>query len=378
MFTLDELLHPITSARFLADYDGRKPLHVPAAEGGRKRELLTWDAFNYLLNQNGLWTSQNLRLMRDHQAVPPEQFCKTSQTPFGPVVRPWPAKVQRFLSAGASLVANDVLYLHPPLTQLGAVLGETFGAGIGANIYCSFQGVRAFGTHYDQHDVFAVQTEGQKIWNLYQNQADRPMDNMADTAATRRWFEQTRGPLMTRVTMKPGDVLYLPRGWYHDALAEDGPSLHVTFSVTPLYGRILLTLLDNAAMQDSRFRAWLPPANRDGGAALKTRLGELGQLLADLVATPTFLDEVAMSQVRVAPRASSFALPLRQPTTLYQTTGRGFPRTADTGLSVVYDWAVSERRFAFEDVVAAFDFMTEAALRDGLDAAVQAGALQKL
>ncbi len=65
--------------------------------------------------------------------------------------------------------------------------------------------------------------------------------------------------------MRPGDVLYLPRGWYHDALAVDGPSLHVTLSVTPLYGRILFRLLEPAAMQDPAFRAWLPPADRDGG-----------------------------------------------------------------------------------------------------------------
>ena len=30
MFTLDDLLHPITPAQFFADYDDRKPLHVPA------------------------------------------------------------------------------------------------------------------------------------------------------------------------------------------------------------------------------------------------------------------------------------------------------------------------------------------------------------
>jgi hypothetical protein len=38
---------------------------------------------------------------------------------------------------------------------------------------CSFGGVRALATHFDLHDVFAVQIEGEKVWRLYENRADR-------------------------------------------------------------------------------------------------------------------------------------------------------------------------------------------------------------
>src|SRR5215217_5124487 len=254
MATLDELLHPITTAQFFAEYDGRKPLYIPAGSEDRKREILTWAAFNGVLGQSTVWTAQNLRLMRDHVPVPADQYCDRIVGNGMPIMRVAPAKVDMFLSAGASLVANDVLYLHPPLTAIGRTLSETFAAQIGANVYCSFEGVRAFGTHFDYHDVLVVHTEGEKVWNLYANQAPNPIDPIPDTAESRRWFEQSRGALLQQVTMRPGDVLYLPRGWYHDALASDGASLHVTFSITPMYGRSLLSLLDNAAMQDPRFR----------------------------------------------------------------------------------------------------------------------------
>lgn len=377
MNSLDELLHPVTLDQFRAEYEDRKPLHVPAETDRRKAAALTWSAFNALLDQSSLWTAGSLRLMRNHTPVPPEEYCRPVKTPDGTVMRPSAGMVEVFLSAGASAVANDVLHLHPPLTRIGQALGETYAALVGANVYCSFQGVRAFGTHFDNHDVFVIQTEGEKVWTLYENRALNPVDPPEDTAETRRWFEQTRGRVLQEIVMRPGDVLYLPRGWYHDALATEGASLHVTFSVTPLYGRILLSLLDNAAMQNPAFRAWLPPAHQDEGRALQQRLAELGEMLAAIVATPEFRDEVAMAQRRLIARPAGFSLPTRKPVTLYRTTGRAFPRSS-TALGVIYGWAIQERQFALEEMIAQFDFLSEQEVRDGVDAAEKAGALEKL
>lgn len=377
MVTLDDILHPITPAQFLAEYDDRKPLHIPAQSDARKREVLTWAAWNGLLNQTSIWSGSSLRLMRDHQAVPIEQYCRVFQSPTGPVMQPVPGKVELFLAAGASVVGNEVSHLHPPLTAIAATLSEVYGARIGANVYCSFNGVRAFGTHYDNHHVFVFQTEGEKVWNLYQARAENPVDDLPDTAETRVYLERTRGPVIQEVTMRPGDILYLPRGVYHDALTKDGASLHVTFSVAPLYGRILFSLLESAAMQNPAFRAYLPPAGRDGGDALGKTVAELGQYLARLTATPAFRQEVAMTQQRLAVRPSSFALPERKPITLYQTTGKAFP-PAGAAVQVTYDWAIAERRFAIEDMVAQFDFVSEADVRAGVEAAIATDALRKV
>lgn len=378
MHSLDDLLHPISPEQFRAEYIGRKPLHIPATPDGRKAEVLTWDAFNHLLGQYTLWTAANLKLMRNYVAVPPDQYCDPVPTPKGDVVlRPWPPKVEVFLSAGASLVANDILSDHEPLTRVGECLSQAFGAGIGANIYCSFQGVQAFGTHFDFHDVVVIQTEGTKVWNLYENRAENPDEALPEDADTRRWFEQTRGPLMTQVTMQAGDILYLPRGWYHDALATDGPSLHVTFSITPLHGRKLLTLLDLEARKDPAYRAYAPPARDDDGAALAGYLAAYGQILARVAASPAFAEEVAAAQQRIVPRAAAFTLPERKPVTLYRTAGRAFP-SCSAAMRKLYDWAIQERQFALEDMVAHFQSLPEADIRSGVEAAEQAGALQRV
>jgi hypothetical protein len=377
MHSLDDLLQPISPEHFLGEYVGRKPLHIPASGDGAKAASLTWPDFNRLLGQGSLWTSAHLRLMRNYVAVPPDQYCHPVATPQGEVLRPWPQKVEVFLSAGASLIANDVLSIHEPLMRIGETLSRTFAASIGANIYCSFRGVQAFGTHFDNHDVIVIQTGGTKVWNLYASRADNPIENFPDDDATRRWFEQTRGALMQQVTMQPGDVLYLPRGWYHDALATDGPSLHVTFAITPLHGRTLLSLLNLEAMKNPAYRAFAPPATEDGGAALAAHLAEYGQILARIAASPAFREEVARSQTRMTPRPPSFTLPERKPITLIRTTGRSFPDCSST-MREVYDWAISERQFALEDMVAHFQSLSEDDVRAGVAAAEAAGALQRV
>ena len=63
--------------------------------------------------------------------------------------------------------------------------------------------------------------------------------------------------------MKPGDVLYLPRGQYHDALTGDRASLHVTFGVAPATGLAVFKLLESALAQESEFRAYLPDARAE-------------------------------------------------------------------------------------------------------------------
>jgi hypothetical protein len=377
MHSLDDLLHPVSPEQFRADYVGRKPLHIPAAGDDRKAAMLTWADFNRLLGQGSLWTSAHLRLMRNYVAVPPDQYCHPVATPQGEVLRPWPQKVEVFLSAGASLIANDVLTIHEPLMRIGETLSRTFAASIGANIYCSFQGVQAFGTHFDNHDVIVVQTGGTKVWNLYGGRADNPVEHLPDDAATRRWFEQSRGKLMQQVTMQAGDVLYLPRGWYHDALATDGPSLHVTFAITPLHGRTLLALLNIEAMKDPAYRAFAPPAQDDGGAALAAYLAEYGQILARIAASTAFAEEVTRSQTRMTPRPPAFTLPERKPVTLFRTTGRAFPGSSST-VRETYDWALEERQFALEDMVAHFQSLSEQDVRAAVAAAEDAGALQRL
>lgn len=373
---LEALLAPYSIERFRTEVQGRRPLHIPADGDDRKRALLNWSDFNRLLSQDGLWTPHNLKLVANRTPVPVEGYCQTVRTMEGHGLRPVPKKVELFLNSGASLIANEVQSLHAPIGEAAATLSRAFSALVGANVYCSFENIQAFGPHYDPHDVFVVQTEGTKVWRIYEQQLDTPVDLPPHGPETLRWLEETRGRLVTEIVMQPGDLLYLPRGRFHDALAMQGASLHVTFSVTALYGRSILSLLDNAAIQFPLFREYLPPADEDGGRALLDHLARLGRLVADIVASTAFRDEVAMSQERLVPRQARFALPARRASQAYVPTGSAFPQ-ASTQIQVAYEWCAAQASFSRDQIQAEFDFIEPTALDRAIDAAEAAGAVAR-
>lgn len=143
MLSLDDLLSPITPAVFHADYDDRKPLYIPAGEGSKKSRLLEWTGFNALLNQSSVWTPQTLKMMFKGEPIPPDQICAEVQQSTGRVMRPSPSKVQILLSQGASVIADDAQDLTPAIQGLSRQLARAFAGTVGANIYCSFEGVTA-------------------------------------------------------------------------------------------------------------------------------------------------------------------------------------------------------------------------------------------
>lgn len=377
MISLADLLHPVTPQVFFDQYHDRQPLHIPAQDGATKAALLGWEDFNGLMNQTGHWTPHTLKLVQNTQPIPPERYCREVLGAQGRHLQPDPLKIELFLAQGASLVADDVGPVHSGIARLSVALSKAFAAQIGANVYCSFKNVQAFGPHLDLHHVFAVQVEGEKVWRLYRNRIPDIVDAPVSGADLPPWFRANCGPLMTEITMKPGDVLYLPRGWFHDALAKDGASLHVTFSVTPLYGRILFSLLENAALQDSDFRQYFPPASQDNGRALQNHLAKLGQKLAALCAHPAFRDEVAMAQTRLVPRTGRFNLPTRPELTLYRVQPPAPPPFSGP-VAHAMQHAYSLREFTLESIIALFDFVPEEDIRAAVDRAVSVGSLKRV
>lgn len=381
MKDLADLLHPLTPERFFAEYHGRRPLHLPASDaagvpGLDRASLLDWEGLSQLLNQSSIWTPSTLKLVQNTEPIPPELYCRLVRDQNGEQMRPDPAKVSLFLARGASLIAGDVQGLTPALSRLTQALGRAFAASAQANVYCSFQGVKAFGSHYDLTDVFAIQTRGTKLWKLYAHREDLPVE-MPELPDPRAYFEQARGPVVAEIMMRPGDVLYIPRGCYHDALAQDEASLHVTIALAPLHGRVLFRLLEHAAMQDRAFRAYLPPADQDGGHALQAHLADLGQRLAQLAAHPAFRDEVAMAQEQIIPREAAITLPRAPALTTYRRTSL-VARTYSGPLAHAMNWALSQPGFVLEEVIAQFNFVPEADIRQAVEEAEKAGVLQRV
>ena len=212
-----------------------------------------------------------------------------------------PAKVKALLDLGASLIANHVHRVCPEVAAVAHMLEREFAARVAANVYCSFKGVQAFQTHFDLHDVFAVQAEGEKSWRVYESRADAPVMPLPPGDEIEKWLTASRGRLLFEANMKPGDILYLPRGQYHDALTGAQASLHVTFGVSR---RRPASRCSSCWRARSRRKAhsahYLPDARNE--AELRERLAKLAERVRAVMTSPAFAIDVLNHQRGLAER----------------------------------------------------------------------------
>lgn len=290
--SLQDLLAPITPERFFAEFHDRQPLHIEG-HAARFADVLDWAEINRLLDMSHIWTQTSLKLVLDSVTVPPDQYSvKATSRDGAQVLQPVAAKVQEWVARGASVVMNDVDSLTPGLAGVSDALE---GAGLGkaqANVYISFQQHKAFHSHYDTHDVWAVQVEGEKTWNIWEGRADYPIPHPIFRGQKQDHHDRAKGKLLRQIVVKKGDILYLPRGWYHDALAEAPNSVHIAYGVHAPLGMDVMNILSERVLYDSAFRAPLP--RQDGSAAgrfaLSQTLASLGARLTELAKDPKVLE----------------------------------------------------------------------------------------
>ena len=342
--TFEELLAPVTPDEFFGEYYGRKPLHVPG-EPDKFAEAMSWDDLNRILAINAFWTKDNLRLYRDAALIPAEDYCRSEPDLGARVLRPDPDLVKSRLSRGASLVLNSIDTLTPGIRAVADALERALLGYAQLNLYCSFAGRKTFDSHFDTHEVFALHAEGEKVWNVYEGRLDNPIRHPTFLDLTPERHRRNRGGLMTEVRMTPGDLLYLPRGQYHDALASSGAALHLTFGVIPVRGIDLFELLEAEAVADSLFRRDLPRRDADGGVdGLRERLSELADRIAASMREPGFLESAIQLQRRrrgtrgayglpERPAANGFALKARG-LKVVRRDGRYFLRSATAGVPI--------------------------------------------
>lgn len=326
-----DILSPVGEARFFRDHYDREPLHIPG-DPEKFRGLMDWDVLTRLLNMTAIWSSRSLLLLADRQPVPPGRYCEQTQDRSGnTILQPVAAKVMDLLRRGASLVANDIDSLTPELSAAAAAFEAAFDARTQVNLYCSWRQRQAFNSHFDTHDVFALHAEGEKVWRVYSTRMPHPIRHPRhrNDAFDEADHEKQRGPLMMEVTMRPGDLLYLPRGWYHDALAASGGTVHMAFGVTGVIGFDVIGALSDFAVEDEAFRRNLPRA-ADGPDALAAALADLGDRLKTLSCDERVLKAVRAYQAGFRYPRGGMALPVAVRDRRFRVSAPGF-KTARRG-----------------------------------------------
>ncbi|BBK33598.1 cupin superfamily protein [Stella humosa] len=287
---LEGLLAPAGAERFFADTFGRHIAHLPG-QPERAADVMGLAELNRLLNQTTVWTQRTLQLVLDGKGILADEYCRpTPDTAGTDALRPVPSLVTGWIRRGATLVLNNISEMNDGLAEIAGALRAATGAAVQANLYFSRRGRQAFNPHFDTHEVFALHCHGEKRWRIFENRADAPTQRtVAAAQATGR--KDAPGAVREEVVLRPGDLLYLPRGQFHDALASSEATIHVTFAVSLPTGADLLRFLADEGVLDGALRQDLAPGRT------RKRMTEaadpVAARLAEMARDPGFLSAFA-------------------------------------------------------------------------------------
>jgi ribosomal protein L16 Arg81 hydroxylase len=258
---------------FAAQHWASRPLLTAAA--GDFGDLLSLAAVDELLSTRGLRTPF-LRVAKDGKVVEASRFTRGGGA--GAEIGDQLAddRLAELFVDGSTQVLQGLHRTWPPLVEFGTRLATELGHPVQINAYVTPPQNKGFSPHFDVHDVFVLQVAGEKRWTIHEPVYEAPLRDQE--------WNRYRGAVQRRATeepaidavLRPGDALYLPRGWLHSAEALGDTSVHLTVGVHPVTRYALVEALTALAAEEPELRASLP---------LGVDVADPDQLGPDLVAT---------------------------------------------------------------------------------------------
>lgn len=255
--TLEKLLEPCPAEEFLQITWGKTYRHIVGRQG-KFAHLLPWNRLNEILAEHRL-DFPRLRLARSGKSLSASSYLRYARSPRAKssIPRLLSTELTKQLREGATLVLDAVDELHHPLRELAEGLEFFFREHIQINAYAGWQIEKGFDLHFDDHDVFILQVAGRKHWKVYGMTRAYPL------ASDRGIAEKPDSAPIWEETLSDGDVLYIPRGWWHVAEPLAEATLHLTVGVHNRTGVDLLRWLVDKMVAEDIFRKDLPRFSSD-------------------------------------------------------------------------------------------------------------------
>lgn len=196
--------------------------------------------------------SPQLRCFQDGTELHPNDYLTVATTRRGQNLQMADMRrLGRLLQSGCTLVLNTVGTFEPSMEVTCRALQWWSRELVQVNAYLTTQNTSGFSLHWDDHDVLVVQLAGDKNWEVRSRSRSVPM--YRDIAQNRTPSED----VIWTGTLSPGDVMHIPRGYWHQATRTDqgeGFSLHMTFGFVKRTGVDWLTWLADRSRENELFR----------------------------------------------------------------------------------------------------------------------------
>lgn len=233
---LSEILAPFDSGEFRTSVWGQRPLVVPGPST-KFASLFAFESLNRILNESP-FPHPTVKLTRNGRTL-------QSSTPEGLVAH---------IRSGATLILENAERYDATLAGFLDRLSAELCFATRANVYFSQPRQQGYQNHYDTHDFFILQVEGEKEWFIFPATVQEPLFDQKDHGMS----PPPESELVMRCTLTRGDVLYVPKGMWHYACATGQPSVHLTIALFQRTGIDFLTWLVNELRDDETFRRRFP------------------------------------------------------------------------------------------------------------------------
>ena len=241
----------LSGDEFAREHWGERPL-LTRSPGGFE-DLFSAEAVDELIAQRALRTPF-VRMAKEGAVLSPSLFTSSGGTGAEVGDQLDSAKVLRQFAAGATLVLQGLHRTWGPIGDFTRALVRDLGHPAQVNAYITPASSRGFDPHFDTHDVFVLQIAGAKRWSIHEPVHSHPLADQPWTDHRDAVAEAARKPPHLEQVFEPGDVLYLPRGWLHSAVAQGGTSIHLTIGLRATTRHDLLTTLLARAGEDPELR----------------------------------------------------------------------------------------------------------------------------
>lgn len=114
---------------------------------------------------------------------------------------------------GCGLIINNFQFISRKKQELLGGIERQFTVNAAMHVYCGISGHGSFNIHEDYAHNFIIQVEGETDWTVYKNRASYLV---AKNQGIPR-YDESKFEVDIDVTMKSGDVLYIPARTYHRA-----------------------------------------------------------------------------------------------------------------------------------------------------------------
>lgn len=270
-YLFESLISPLSASDFCERYWGQRYLHVARDNADFYSALVGFSDIEQCLATNALF-------QRDSVATPyrtdgmPEAEPQCASEVYDRLAQGKPLRLRRMetvMSPDSPVMAmlRDMEQkLQQPLTSLSCYISPASELGLGP--------------HHDESEIFTLQISGAKTWRLFNKvTADEPglyePDGLGDPDH--------------EITLKAGDLLYVPSGLIHDVtVADSEASFSLTIVFEPFRWAAVLDLVVARLGRSALFLKPVLAGTRNGtdafDRAFDERIAAIRQELANLTA----------------------------------------------------------------------------------------------